>query len=243
MCTLSILRAGGAESGYDLWFNRDERLERAPERPPAEGVAANGVRFLAPGDGGRGGTWLMVNECGLTVCVLNDYEAAGAGAGELSRGRLPLACAGCGDAAEAATMARAWADAAGATRLGAFLLVAADERGATRGLGWDGRGWTERSAVEFATSSSYRPAEVRRVREAAHAAVVAGGRTAARLAGLHWAYDPAAGAEAVRMRRTDACTRSVCAVRVRRGAGCGLVYTTVDWTAANGLGARTEAAW
>lgn len=243
MCTVSILQAGGRATGYDLWFNRDERLTRAPETPPVAGVAADRVRFVAPGDGGRGGTWLMVNERGLTVCLLNDYESAGAGAGELSRGHLPLVCAGCGDAAEAVATARAWAEAQGAVRLGAFFLVAADERGGTRGLGWDGHGWTERDRVEFATSSSCRPAEVRRVREAAHAAVEREGRTAERLAGLHWAHDPATGAESVRMRRPDACTRSVCVVRVRRGVERSLVYTAVDWAAAGGVGARTEARW
>ncbi len=69
MCTVSW-RA--ARDGYDLFFNRDELHTRAPELPPALSER-DGVRFLAPRDGDHGGTWLAVNEHGLTVCLLNDY--------------------------------------------------------------------------------------------------------------------------------------------------------------------------
>ncbi len=246
MCTLSVLRRGadgvaGGETGFDLWFNRDERLTRAAESPPVAGVTDGGVRYVAPRDGERGGTWLMLNERGLTVCVLNDYEVAGGAAGEVSRGGLPLVCAACGDAENAVAVARAWVEATGPARVGAFWLLAADESGGLRGLGWDGRGWTKRDGVEFASSSSLRPAEVRRVREAAHAALAAGdGRTRESLGRLHWSHDAAAGPESVRMRRPDACTRSVCAVRVRRGAERRLVYTAVDWSVADGAGEETE---
>lgn len=246
MCTLSILRISGEAGGYDLWFNRDERLVRAAETPPVRHVSARGTRFVAPGDGERGGTWLMLNERGLTVCVLNDYEAGGAAAaGATSRGRLPLVCADDGDAAGAVAAARAWTEAIPASGavgggIGAYWLVATDEAGEVRALGWDGRVWRERGAVEFISSSSHRSAEVRRFREAAHASLAAGGRTAERLARLHWAHDVAAGAESVRMRRPDACTRSVCVVRVRRGAERGLVYTAVDWEEPDGRGSRTE---
>lgn len=243
MCTVSILRASGGRAGYDLWFNRDERLTRAPERPPVAGVTAGGTRYVAPMDGERGGTWLLLNERGLTVCVLNDYEATRATAGEVSRGCLPLIAAGCGEAREALGAARAWVEKIGAGKVGPFLFIAADETGRSDGLGWDGAVWTERGALEFASSSSFRPAEVRRIREDAHAALATVGRTEERVARLHWSHDPAAGAESVRMRRPDACTRSVSVARVRRGAERILRYAAVDWTASDGVGAQMEAGW
>jgi hypothetical protein len=245
MCTLSIRPADDGAAGYDLWFNRDERLARAPETLPTRGVAADGTRHLAPADGERGGTWLMLNAHGLTVVVLNDYEAPGAAAGAVSRGRLPLVCAGCGNAGAAVRTAREWARVIGETRLGPFLMVAADAGGCTRGLGWDGRAWVEKAMVNFATSSSYRPAEVRRAREAAHARLARGagadgGRTEVALDELHWRHDPAEGAASVRMRRPDAATRSICRVRVRGGGERMLRYTALDWTAADARGVVTE---
>lgn len=76
MCTLTwtSLRPGsGSEAGYQLWFNRDERLTRAPERPPSLQVAENGVRYIAPEDSEAGGTWITTNEHGVTIALLNGY--------------------------------------------------------------------------------------------------------------------------------------------------------------------------
>lgn len=77
MCTVSWRRE---RDGYDLFFNRDELHTRAPESPPERGER-DGIAFLAPRDGARGGTWLLANERGVTVCLLNDYANAGRPAG------------------------------------------------------------------------------------------------------------------------------------------------------------------
>ena len=67
MCTASwILRPGG----YELFFNRDELRTRGAARPPALDRAED-VRFVAPVDADAGGTWLAVNELGLTLGLLN----------------------------------------------------------------------------------------------------------------------------------------------------------------------------
>ncbi len=70
MCTVSWLFSG--DSGYDVFFNRDESRERKPALRP-EIRESGAVRFVAPTDGDFGGTWLAVNERGVTVGVLNRY--------------------------------------------------------------------------------------------------------------------------------------------------------------------------
>lgn len=70
MCTVTwSLR----EDGYDLLFNRDELRSRKRAVPPKRGQL-NGVEYIAPIDRDAGGTWIGVNECGLTLCLLNYYK-------------------------------------------------------------------------------------------------------------------------------------------------------------------------
>lgn len=243
MCTLSIWREP-EEAGYRLWFNRDEKHTRAAEHAPRAERTSDGVGYVAPRDGERGGTWLIVNERGLTVCVLNDYEAPATAPGRRSRGDLPLLAAGAATADEA--IARV-AEAPGVPEdFSPFKLVAVDARGRSRALHWDGRRLHARDEVVFETSSSFAPAEVRRAREAAHGtlAASASGRSASALERLHWTHQVEAGPSSVRVHRSDAGTRSVCAVRVALGADgkifARLAYTAVDWSRSDGLGARLE---
>ena len=53
-------------------FNRDEAISRAPERPPTIHTD-DGIRWIAPHDGEKGGTWMGVNERGVIACLLNAY--------------------------------------------------------------------------------------------------------------------------------------------------------------------------
>ena len=75
--------------GYTVFFNRDEQRTRAQAFPPREAVL-NGVRFLSPVDGAAGGTWLAASERGITLALLNFYEAEHRwrSASPQSRGRL-----------------------------------------------------------------------------------------------------------------------------------------------------------
>lgn len=80
MCTLTWTtlpptpgRAFDGGPGYQLWFNRDEQLTRAAELPPRVQVAENGVHYIAPEDSEAGGTWITVNEFGVTIALLNGY--------------------------------------------------------------------------------------------------------------------------------------------------------------------------
>ena len=83
MCTVSSIYQG---SGYQLLCNRDERRTRRPASAP-QLLTRNNVRFVAPIDGDFGGTWLAVNEFGLSLVLLNRAPSSAA---KLSRGLLPM---------------------------------------------------------------------------------------------------------------------------------------------------------
>jgi hypothetical protein len=211
MCTLTWRAAPETGGSYDLFFNRDERHTRAAEHAPGEQRTVEGVRYVAPVDGDHGGTWLVLNEHGVTVCLLNYYPRGVVETGVESRGRLPLRCAGCARVDDVVRELRA----VELGRYAPFHLVAVDAGGASVWLKWDGRALHEAGAPEFLTSSSFEPERVQAARAARWAAWTE--RTPEGLAVFQRQYDPAAGAESVLMRRVDACTRSVCAVRVREG--------------------------
>jgi len=71
MCTVSWQFNA---SGYQLFFNRDELNSRQPALSPEIKNHQN-TRVIAPTDTDAGGTWISVNEHGLTLCLLNNYTA------------------------------------------------------------------------------------------------------------------------------------------------------------------------
>ena len=79
MCTLSWLFSTDGD-GYSLFFNRDELKSRQHALPPElkqsnEAALRPGVTYIAPTDTDAGGTWLAVNEFGVTICILTNYLA------------------------------------------------------------------------------------------------------------------------------------------------------------------------
>ena len=71
MCTLTWWRESAGS--YEVYFNRDERKTRAMAEPPRL-REREGVSFLAPIDPDGGGTWMLANERGLLVCLLNRWH-------------------------------------------------------------------------------------------------------------------------------------------------------------------------
>lgn len=70
MCTMTWFVN---DDGYELFFNRDERISRRrAELPSLNDV--NGVQYLSPTDADAGGTWIAANHYGVTVCLLNHYQ-------------------------------------------------------------------------------------------------------------------------------------------------------------------------
>lgn len=223
MCTVTWSYRTG---GYDLLMNRDELHERGPALPPQERTT-DGVHFLAPIDTDADGTWIAVNELGVTVGLLNRYPAGYAPSTGLpfrSRGKLVLSLAGAGSAADAveALLASAVSD------YRPFTFFAMDDA-EIDGVVWDGDGDPRRFSPQMPlSSSSFRGAEVVAARQALFERELAGaGGTAGelrspdripvnRLRAFHAAHDPERGAFSVCMKRPDAATKSFSHVSVDR---------------------------
>lgn len=222
MCTLTWRAAA---DGYDLFFNRDELDTRAPETPPVI-ARLNGVDYLAPHDGERGGTWIFVNAYGLCGALLNDYFSTWRPPSPIySRGLLALTCA---SATNLASLERILA-AADLGHTGAFHFFAANPHEPPRLWHWDGNTLDEipcRADAAMLTSSSFRPAEVAAARQERYALLTE--RSPATLTAYHHQHDKTAGAFSVLMRRPNARTRSITQVTVdaRR---CAMRYEPIDW--------------
>ena len=222
MCTVAFVPL--AAGGYLLGHNRDERSARRPgEAPRLLGSAR--CRALAPRDPEGGGTWIVLNAAGVTVCALNAAEAnpARLPAEPRSRGLIvrDLACVRGIDEArvwlEEAREVLAW------TR--AFHLVTAEpgwRTGTARvaRFRWDGleADWETAEEPALFVSSLLQPAEVERERSArwrAHAE--AGPIDGAALAAFLASHEPARGPLSVCMHRREAGTVSRTLVEVVPG--------------------------
>lgn len=91
MCTLSWLPRA---DGHSFWHGRDERTTRLPGEPPSV-VRRDARRAIAPRDADAGGTWVGVNDAGLTLGLANLYPPQGVGEGRpapppglVTRGRI-----------------------------------------------------------------------------------------------------------------------------------------------------------
>lgn len=210
MCTATWTGDGG---GYSLFFNRDEMRTRPPEHPPKR-WNSHGVGVLAPLDGGGGGTWIAVNEHGLTAALLNHYaREMKAPERPRSRGGIPLMAA----AHRSVGAAIEWATAATMTWFKPFHLVLVDPDRNPFLLTWDGARLTTFNEVrQPVTTSSFCPEAVVRAREEQFREMMPHGAmpTAGQLEAFHRSSNPKGGAWSVRMDRADACTRSMVRVDV-----------------------------
>lgn len=208
MCTVSWASDG---DGYQVYFNRDEQRSRPLAEPPRRHTRA-GVAYLAPSDPRGGGTWLAVNEYGVTVGVLNYYAAGlqARSATPRSRGLLVR------DLADVPSLEQAESRLAGLTLedYPPFLLMVWGPSGAAGGVQWDGhraqpQRWTE--ADRPVTTSSFRSAEVVARRRALFQALSPAAST---LRAFHLSRDPRDDAFSVWMSRPDAHTVSLSRVVV-----------------------------
>ena len=225
MCTLTWTHAAGAApsgDGYTLWFNRDELRTRGPEVPPAVESAPCGHRYVAPRDSDAGGTWIAVNEAGLTVALLN---GDGAGRGEppgapTSRGHLVRQLAPAGRLEE---VWRALSPAALRPFRPLVLVAVAPSRPALIAR-WDGIDLvldpTGHRQLPLVSSSALGD-EVHRRRSALFDRLVPEGARrigaappSALEAFQRWAPPTGPDAFSPSMERPDACTRSQCRVEV-----------------------------
>lgn len=69
MCTVTFI---ARKRGYALGMNRDEKLTRAQGLPPEERLV-EGRRVICPSEP-TGGTWIALNETGVTYALINWYS-------------------------------------------------------------------------------------------------------------------------------------------------------------------------
>lgn len=155
MCTVSWIHS---PDGYQLLCNRDEKRTRKPALPPAV-RAADGVKYIAPSDGDFGGTWIVTNQFGISLCLLNGYSTEPLPAPK-SRGLLLLELSNAerlGDLEKRLrTLSLAW--------YAAFTMVALEPRRPAMIFEWNGKHRSfidEGDSVMPLVSSSYDPAGVR----------------------------------------------------------------------------------
>jgi hypothetical protein len=226
MCTLSWLQLA---NGYELFCNRDERHTRKTAAPPVI-RETRGVRFIAPVDGDHGGTWLGVNESGVSLCLLNRYEGAPSSPGGVkanspddvkaeydyrSRGLLLASLI------DSLTVAHAHARLSGAdlSCYRPFTLAVLSTNEPALLVHWSGGQKTFDGAGDDSvplTSSSYRGAEVIASRQSLfrRMAEESGAVTPSLLRDFHRSHEPARGAYSICMHREDAATVSFSHVKV-----------------------------
>ncbi len=214
MCTASWLTSPDGRDGYELLFNRDELLRRAPALPPRRGERC-GIRYLATVDGEAGGAWLAVNQFGLSLGLLNRYprdprSEREAPASPVSRGHLVIEQI---DAQDPAEVERRLLK-ADLGRFRPFTLLALAPAEAPRLFAWNGE--TLVRALEPTPpliSSSVAEAEALTIRTQSWNAF--GPPTHVRgLLAFHRSHSPSASAASVCMHREDAQTVSLTRVSV-----------------------------
>ena len=84
MCSVSWLID---DSGYQIFFNRDEQKTRAQALPPSV-QQMDGMNVLMPIDPVGQGSWISTNEVGVSLCLLNNYQATNPKGAVFSRGLL-----------------------------------------------------------------------------------------------------------------------------------------------------------
>ena len=196
-----------------MFFNRDEKKTRQRATPPALQVL-NGVRFLAPRDGDAGGTWLLANEHGVTLALLNLWGAeVKHRLTRSSRGRLLSDLLPDARGAEEAmnrVQTYALADYPGFT-LAAFDLA---QTGAPLALRWDGQRMSSVSLQMPVCSSSFDPEAVESFRAFHFQRIMP--QTLEDLWRWH-SHEEQPSAFTVRMNRPDAQTWSISHVQVGPG--------------------------
>lgn len=205
MCTVSWL---DTPDGYDLFCNRDEKLSR----PRAESPCVRtwrGVTRICPQDPAGGGTWIGVNEFGVSACLLNLYVDAPPG--KVSRGLLvrdALSYRTSFDAAQALVRRclKSFAP---------FTMLLLDSAGPPLIVSWDSgrkvllldaRRW------KLLTSSSVAQGAAWEHRRAAFPRV----RTVSALRAFHASHEPQPGPCSACMHREDAETVSFSHIHVER---------------------------
>lgn len=208
MCTASWFFS---ESGYELFFNRDEARTRRRALAPSR-FRAGQIDALAPTDADAGGTWLATNSRGLTVALLNRYQdmsPSTPAAKHRSRGLLVrdlVAASGVSEVLE--HLCRLDLD-----MYQPFTLLLLAPRGQARTLYWTGKGLSNvEDAAPPLASSGHEPLAVPAARRQLWDAIAHPDRRSC--LDFHASHRPERGSASPCMHRADARTVSLTHVEV-----------------------------
>lgn len=127
-----------SDTGYQVFFNRDEQKSRALALPPAI-YDRQGVSVMMPLDPQGQGSWISLNQFGLSLCLLNNYQGRVPDGTLISRGVLLKSLAG-SSSIEQITLAF---EKLALSRFAPFTLLAFDplltqQQGEVLAYAWDG---------------------------------------------------------------------------------------------------------
>ena len=212
MCTVSWIQRDG---GYELLCNRDEKHTRSVAQGPRESLRG-GVRVLAPVDTDFGGAWIAANELGLSLALLNAYEApARPRLDPISRGLLVLELSGCRSVRD--VRERLFGIELDAFR--PFSLLALEPDSAAVIFDWDTWCLSEdREALRRLplTSSSFEPARVTSIRRETFQRELGQPSNPESLFSFHKSHTNGPSAFSTCMHRGDAATVSFSWIKVNR---------------------------
>ncbi|HEU4829353.1 MAG TPA: hypothetical protein VFT04_09160 [Gemmatimonadales bacterium] len=226
MCTLSWLPRPG---GHVFWHGRDERTTRLPGEAPSL-VRRGTLDAIAPRDGDAGGTWVGVNELGLTLGLANLYPPEGVAAsggipakGLVTRGRIIDDLLSARTAEEARSLLEAMDP-----HVFAPFTLAVLEPGRSPGLHrWNGVDLetTTVAAPGLLLTSSGAGRQVEQIRRVEYARLAPGSPPRAEdIEALHRSHLEALGADSFCMHHEEAETASLTRVEVGSG-GIRMTYT------------------
>ena len=210
MCTVSWIASPG---GYELFMNRDELRERLPAQPPRL-FHGDTFSYLAPTDGDAGGSWVAVNEQGLTVALLNRYDPAPHPAAEVlrSRGLLLTDLVGLAEDGDDARRRLRTLD---LERYRPFTLVLLEGGEPAQALVWNGQELSEPwNPTAPLASSSYDPDGIQAFRRGGYQQLVGSDPDRETLLAYHRSHHPERGPYSPCMHRANASTVSFTWIRV-----------------------------
>jgi uncharacterized protein with NRDE domain len=214
MCTVSWLHKS---EGYTLLCNRDECLTRKPASGPLI-IEGRRVQYIAPVDGDHGGSWIGVNNSGLTLCLLNRYGEWKTNPHRkyTSRGLLITSLLKC----EAQESVRQRITQVDLERFQPFTMIGLAVGKKAMLFDWTGSELlledNAESQMPLTSSSSTRNPDVIKLRKQQFESLIVRSRQldANTLYDFHRSHEPARGPYSVCMHRDDAATVSLSAVCV-----------------------------
>ena len=214
MCTMTWFVN---EDGYDLFFNRDERLTRSRALLPtiqAHESSEEKLSYISPTDADAGGTWIATNELGITVCLLNHYqfEQIETYKNWISRGEIVRTFSAITELAQAEVMFKRM----NLDDYRAFRMFIIEPRGENRLMVWDGHAARiERNVTMPKSSSSVDAKYVKALRKQLFVDLnLDESKSADDYIQYHSSHQPSRSKDSVCMHRDDAQTVSLSHVRV-----------------------------